>query len=164
MPTFLHSIVSPLFTHGTPLLLRSQLGIDPNLTPATFSVSTFLSSFVELFARLPLETVLRRGQMSVLNSPGHIRDGKKLDTIVDIGPYRGVVGTMWSIVKEEGESSEEGAVIGVGGVRAGKKLKKGGNRKGQGVEGLWRGWRVGFWGLVGIWGAAAMGGSSGGEF
>ena len=29
--------------------------------------------------------------------------------------------------------------------------------------GLWRGWRVGFWGLVGVWGAAACGGG-GAEF
>ena len=28
--------------------------------------------------------------------------------------------------------------------------------------GLWRGWRVGFWGLVGVWGAVACGGGSGG--
>ena len=28
--------------------------------------------------------------------------------------------------------------------------------------GLWRGWRVGFWGLVGVWGAAACGGGGGG--
>ena len=37
-------------------------------------------------------------------------------------------------------------------------------RKGQGIRGLWRGWRVGFWGLVGVWGAAALGGAGGGEF
>jgi len=39
-------------------------------------------------------------------------------------------------------------------------------RKGQGVEGLFRGWRVGMWGLVGVWGAATLGGvgGKGGEF
>jgi fusion and transport protein UGO1 len=31
---------------------------------------------------------------------------------------------------------------------------------------LWRGWRVGMWGLVGMWTAKSLGGngSSGGEF
>lgn len=31
-------------------------------------------------------------------------------------------------------------------------------RKGQGVEGLYRGWRVGLWGLVGIWGTSFVSG------
>ena len=39
-------------------------------------------------------------------------------------------------------------------------------RKGQGVQGLYRGWRVGMWGILGVWGAAALGsgGRVGGEF
>ena len=31
-------------------------------------------------------------------------------------------------------------------------------RKGQGIEGLYRGWRVGAWGLLGIWTAHLAGG------
>ena len=78
--------------------------------------------------------------------------------MVELGPYKGVMGTMWSIVREEGTSSQE---ITVGKSRKGKKVE----RKGQGIEGLWRGWRVGMWGLVGVWGARAMGGGgNGGEF
>lgn len=37
-------------------------------------------------------------------------------------------------------------------------------RRGQGVEGLWRGWKVSWWGLVGLWGAAVVGGGGDGEF
>lgn len=38
-------------------------------------------------------------------------------------------------------------------------------QKGQGLPGLWRGWRVGMWGLVGMWTSRALnGGASGGEF
>jgi fusion and transport protein UGO1 len=155
--------VSPLITHGTPLLLRSRLGIDQVLTPTSFSIATFFASTVELFLKLPLETVLRRGQMSVLSSPTHIRGGKELDTIVQIGPYRGVFGTMWSIAREEGSSSGQEIVAGTGGTRGARKSNKFGEKKGQGVEGLWRGWRVGMWGLVGMWGAAALGSSSGGS-
>lgn len=93
--------------------------------------------------------------MSVLKSPLYTPQGT-LDTIVDVGPYRGVVGTMWNIVREEGETKPVATASG--------KTKP--PTKGQGVEGLWRGWRVGMWGLVGIWGAAALGGAggSGGEF
>lgn len=166
IPTVLHSLISPALAYSTPLLLRSQLSIDPVLTPTTFSIATFLSSTIELFLKLPLETVLRRGQMFVLASPQYLVQGKNVETIVDIGPYRGVVGTMWSIVYEEGISiTGEDTAVGKAGVLATRRTKKTG-RKGQGIEGLWRGWRVGMWGLVGMWGAAAMGGasSSGGEF
>lgn len=158
MPTILHSIVSPIITHSTPLLLRARLGVDPIRTPSTFSIATFLSSTLELFLKLPLETVLRRGQVQVFSSAAYVGDGKSVDTVVNAGQYRGTVGTMWLIAREEGTS--------VNPTRVGQRGKKSGEKKGQGVEGLWRGWRVGMWGLVGVWGAAAMGGasSSGGEF
>jgi fusion and transport protein UGO1 len=86
-----------------------------------------------------------------------------MQTMVEVGPYRGVLGTMWSIVREEGTSSQEMAV----GAGAGKMMKRGKkpDRKGQGIEGLWRGWRVGMWGLIGVWSAKAMSSSNtGGEF
>ncbi|CAG8980078.1 hypothetical protein HYALB_00013480 [Hymenoscyphus albidus] len=159
IPTVLHSLVTPTINHSTPLLLRSHLGIDPVLTPATYSMANFLSKTVELFLKLPLETVLRRGQISVLASPLHItEDGKALETVVEPGPYTGVFGTMWSIVYEEGGSEPEPEVVPA--IRVTRKNKKA-PRKGQGFEGLWRGWRVGMWGLVGMWGARAMGGSGG---
>jgi fusion and transport protein UGO1 len=86
-------------------------------------------------------------------------------TIVPIGEYNGLVGTMYHIVFEEGTRSDS--------VRGASKMPgartalgvKGKTRKGQGLEGLWRGWRVGIWGLVGVWGAATLGGAGkGGEF
>lgn len=160
MPTILHSLITPTINHSTPLLLRSHLAIDPVITPTTYSFFKSMSRMVELFLKLPLETVLRRAQMAVLTSSSYrIQSGKEIEPMVEIGPYRGVLGTMWSIIREEGTSSQE---IAVGKAKKGKKLE----RKGQGIEGLWRGWRVGMWGLVGVWGARAMGGggSSGGEF
>jgi fusion and transport protein UGO1 len=157
-PTILHSLITPAINHSTPLLLRTHLAIDPVLTPATYSFFKFLSRTAELFLKLPLETVLRRAQMAVLTSSSYrVQSGKEVETMVEVGPYKGVLGTMWSIVREEGTSSQEIAVRG----KKGKKVEK----KGQGIEGLWRGWRVGMWGLVGVWGARAMGGGgNGGEF
>lgn len=160
IPTILHSLITPTINHSTPLLLRSHLGVDPVLTPTTYSMATFLSRTLELFLKLPLETVLRRGQVSVLASPSYATTSesgsKTLETVVEAGPYTGVVGTMYSIVYEEGGSCAEPAIVPG---RIGKKSQK--KRKGQGVEGLWRGWRVGMWGLVGVWGARAMGGKGG---
>lgn len=153
-------------TQSTSLLLRSRLAIDPVLTPMTFSVATFCTSTVELFLKLPIETVLRRGQMSVASSSKYLGGGKGLETIVDVGKYRGTLGTMWLIAQEEGVSLGKGSVTERTSTRRIKKSGLLGERKGQGIEGLWRGWRVGIWGLVGVWGAAALGGAanSGGEF
>ena len=105
--------------------------------------------------KLPLETVLRRGHVAALQQAASQPSGSPhraalptaepsgrgraaapaLRTVVPVGPYKGVLGTAWHVVREEG------------------------------VAGLWRGWRVGFWGLVGVWGASALGGGGvGGEF
>ncbi|KAI9775952.1 MAG: mitochondrial fusion and transport protein ugo1 [Candelina submexicana] len=161
--TLLTSTIPSLISSSTPLFLRSRLGIDPVLTPTTYSISTFTSSSIELFIRLPLETVLRRGQMAA-SVPPSTSTGKYVqsDTVVDIGAYKGVVGTMWHIVREEGGGQT--MTTGTGGALAVMRVRA--RRKGQGVEGLWRGWRVGMWGLVGVWGAAALGstGGKGGEF
>lgn len=95
---------------------------------------------------------------------------KDLQPIVEVGSYNGLVGTIHSIVCEEGErelpaegervSNEEKDP------RLSKPTQRRHRRKGQGFEGLWRGWRVGLWGLAGVWGAATLGGVSGtgGEF
>jgi fusion and transport protein UGO1 len=165
IPTILHSLISPTISHSTPLLLRTHLAIDPVLTPTTYSLAKFVSRTAELFLKLPFETVLRRGQMAVISSPQYrLSDNNELEPMVEVGPYRGVVGTMWSIAREEG-TSQEVALAGGAGAKAVKRGKKP-ERKGQGVQGLWRGWRVGMWGLVGVWSARAMSGSgsSGGEF
>ena len=115
--------------------------------------------------KLPIETVLRRGQIDVVRASTGARD---LHTVVNPGPYRGLLGTMYSIVKEEGERSSH-TTKKPGRVSTAKATgRTAGNQfsKGQGLEGLWRGWRVGMWGLIGVWGAATVGGvgSKGGEF
>jgi fusion and transport protein UGO1 len=180
--TLLHACIPTLISSSTPLVLRSTLSIDPILTPTTYSFSTFFSSITELFIRLPLETVLRRGQVAVLQDHEEQRvsssyrtlsssrqrspvDGldTSFRTIVEPGQYRGVLGTMWYIARDEGIT-----IVSPNAAKAASAKSMGFERpsrmrKGQGVHGLWRGWRVGVWGLVGIWGAAAMGGG-GGEF
>ncbi|KAF1945558.1 mitochondrial carrier, partial [Clathrospora elynae] len=185
--TIIHACIPTLLSSSTPLLLRSTLSIDPLLTPTTYSFSTFLSSAAELFLRLPLETVLRRGQVAALqdhenqrlsseyrNPPSHQKNPtygaedsdttvRSFRTIVEPGPYRGVLGTMWHIVREEGTTLEGPNASKAASAKAMGFTRPTKTRKGQGVHGLWRGWRVGVWGLVGIWGAAALGGG-GGEF
>lgn len=157
--------------------------IDKELAPTTFSIAKFCSSTVALLIKLPLETVLRRGQVAVLSSPEHVQalegaptaGGKSkkpteetLETIVPIGKYYGVVGTMYTIVKEEGSHAVPPTAAEIR-----SKARKGGKtpgvaetvyRRGQGMGGLWRGWKVSWWGLVGLWTAGVLGGGGDGEF
>lgn len=163
LPTIFHEIITPTIHHTTPLFLRSHLSLDPLLTPGTYSLAKFFSRTAELFIKLPFETVLRRAQVDVLASPEYATqadDGTltEFEAMVPMGEYRGVFATMWCIAREEGVREE---------ITVAKKGKKGKvtRTNGQGVEGLWRGWRVGMWGLVGVWGSGLMGGNAnGGEF
>ncbi|MCJ1467505.1 mitochondrial fusion and transport protein ugo1 [Pseudocyphellaria aurata] len=159
---FLHAVLPTLLSASTPLFLRSKLGVDPLLTPNLFALATFVGQGLELGLKLPIETVLRRGQMQVAiqNSPS-----QDIKTVIEIGQYKGLFGTMHSIVYEEGTSGLQGEPARATGDARNSRLGKGSSqqprRKGQGFEGLWRGWRVGMWGLLGVWGAATLGGVGG---
>lgn len=91
----------------------------------------------------------------------------QLEAIVPPGKYDGVFGTMYTIVNEEGSKALPPATLGASRPAAKKgkaKIAETVYRRGQGVEGLWRGWKVSWWGLVGLWGAAVVGGGGDGEF
>ncbi|KAE8447863.1 hypothetical protein EG329_010092 [Mollisiaceae sp. DMI_Dod_QoI] len=165
-PTVLHSMITPTISHSMPLLLRSHLNVDPVLTPGSYQLASFMSKTVELFLKLPLETVLRRAQVATLKEEvksARIRGEWQgdLETTIETGEYRGVMGTMWMIVREEGvRVAPITAATALNKVK-GKQLPK--QQKGQGLQGLWRGWRVGMWGLVGMWSARALNGVNAGN-
>ncbi|KAI0201150.1 mitochondrial carrier domain-containing protein [Astrocystis sublimbata] len=173
-PTIFHSLVHPFLTLSMPLALRSQLLIDrDSAAPMTFSIVKFVTSCASLFVKLPLETVLRRGQVGVLSEQSYLQaldKMGKMETVVQPGPYHGVIGTMYSIVYEEGSREVKAPAK-----RTPPRARKGKNaaankapepvyKKGQGLEGLWRGWKVSWWGLVGLWTASIAGGGGEGEF
>lgn len=158
--------------------------IDSEVSPTTFSLAKFCSSTVALFVNLPLETVLRRGQVAVLSSPQYVqaieggdslaKTGRSTNSkpaltasfepIVPPGKYDGIFGTMYTIVNEEGSRAvpTTAAAKARAAPKRGKpKVAETVYRRGQGVEGLWRGWKVNWWGLVGLWAAANIGGSDG---
>lgn len=163
--TILHATIPTFLSAATPLFLRSKLGIDPLLTPNLFTIMTFVGQGLELLLRFPVETVLRRGQIDFAK---HGVLSKDLQMIVNVGPYKGLFGTMRSIVYEEGfkEVTPLGSTAQAKSLRGEKGMPPQRRRQGQGYEGLWRGWRVGMWGLIGVWGAATLGGvgGKGGEF
>lgn len=174
MPTVLHSLVHPLLTLSTPLVLRTRFMIDSQVSPTTFSLAKFCASSVAIFVKLPIETVLRRGHMAVLNGHEYIEalGGKepKVETIVPIGRYNGVFGTMFHISRDEGRREVPAAPVKQPTTKRGRAKAKTKApeaptyRKGQGAEGLWRGWKVSWYGLVGLWAASLFGNGGEGEF
>ncbi|KAF2673797.1 hypothetical protein BT63DRAFT_437410 [Microthyrium microscopicum] len=195
--TVLHSTIPTLLSTSLPLFIRNWLRIDPIHTPSTYSVTAFLISLCELFVKLPLETVLRRGHIAVLNAPPPSLSNSKRPSLLPIhttglhtqkfkpivatGPYRGVLGSILYIIYEEGHVNPTSPSIPTTPSRASSSLsnrsrhaearhaearRQPARKRGQGLPGLWRGWRVGFWGIVGMYAAAGLGGGgqSGGEF
>ena len=174
LPTLLHGALPTLAAALTPAFLRARLGLDPRAAPAAHAAAALAARAAELAVRLPVETALRRGQMAVALQAVHGasrtrarggsvrgREGRPestVRTVVPIGRYAGLFGTMRLVVFEEGSRPQAQA--------PGKKGKAPERRRsGQGLAGLWRGWRVGAWGLAGMWGAGIVGGGArGGEF
>jgi mitochondrial fusion and transport protein UGO1 len=157
--TFLTSTLPTLISTSTPVVLKSYLGLDPAMNPASWSIATFLGSAVDLSIKFPLETVLRRAQIATWTSPAYSPPStsskrKAITTIVPVPQsYRGILPTVWGIAREEGFSeSQKDKTAALMGKAPRRK------RKGQGIEGLYRGWRVGFWGLIGVWGTSFVGG------
>ena len=60
---------------------------------------------------------------------------------------------MWHISREEGTSISQKDRVAAAAKGRDPKV-----RKGQGIAGLYRGWRVGMWGLIGVWGSGFVGG------
>ncbi|KAL6875353.1 mitochondrial carrier domain-containing protein [Trichoderma longibrachiatum] len=168
VPTILHSLVNPIFTLSTPLALKTKFMLTSEIAPMTFSAAKFFASSVGMLIKLPLETVLRRGQLSVLSEPEYLEalndDEPALETIVPVGKYFGTFGTMYHIAAEEGTREiPPKPVLSKRGKPKTKNLQPT-YKKGQGVEGLLRGWRISWWGLAGLWMANMVGHGGDGEF
>ncbi|KAF4263191.1 hypothetical protein CNMCM8057_001135 [Aspergillus fumigatus] len=171
--TILHSSLPNFITTTTPLFFKTYLSIDPVLNPSMWNLLAFLGSGLELAVRFPLETVLRRAQIATYTSPSirqkyaatsrsntsaATEETSVVETIVPVPQtYRGIVGTMWGIVYEEGVSAPSSDAERV----LGKPISSR-KRQGQGIGGLYRGWRIGMWGIAGIWGAGLLGSIGGG--
>ncbi|KAF2860019.1 hypothetical protein K470DRAFT_233365 [Piedraia hortae CBS 480.64] len=105
--------------------------------PST-STLALLMGCANLMVRLPLETILRRAHIAEIK-----RSEPLVKTIIPPGGYGGVFPTIGTVCRE--------------GTRPN-------GRKGQGVAGLYRGWKVGFWGLMGVWMIGWGASGAGGEF
>lgn len=178
--TVMHSSLPNFILTTTPFFLKSYLSIDPIINPSLWSLFTFVGSGLELAVRFPLETVLRRAQIASYTSPSlrqqitgvapqhpssfpPAADQQSPEAIETIVPtpqtYRGVVATIWGVIYEEGVSgpppeSERARQL------LGKPVLQR-KRQGQGIRGLYRGWRIGMWGIAGIWGAGILGAAGG---
>ena len=251
LPTILHSLVHPVLTLSTPLVVRAQLfasaatldqsrGQHPS-SSLTFSIARFVASSACLFIKLPIETVLRRGQISVIKehqrtlqaqqqpqqqqqqqqqssmrqppqpmhrkqesdasmrrrlaapsrtttpttTPQLLNAHPPLETVVPTGNYLGVLGTMYHIIWQEGHRTirANGSAAAPPPATPAAKASLGTTKKrrrqtvtkpttapatiqvrGQGMQGLWRGWKVSWWGLLGLWASSVVGNGGDGEF
>ncbi|KAF4983191.1 hypothetical protein FZEAL_1348 [Fusarium zealandicum] len=168
IPTVLNSLVHPLITLSTPLVLRTRFMIDSQASPLTFSVAKFFASSAAILLKLPVETVLRRGQVSLLSSREYVQalggHDQQFTTIVPPGRYDGAFNTMYHIVTEEGTHESPNKISATKKGKGKTKTVAAAVYKGQGLEGLWRGWKVSWWGLVGLWTASVVGHGGEGEF
>ncbi|RMD40543.1 hypothetical protein DV735_g4610, partial [Chaetothyriales sp. CBS 134920] len=160
--TLLNSTLPSLIAHASPFFFRSYLHLDPATTPTSWSIASLAASALDLGIKLPLETVLRRAQIATwtasptATTASQSSKRKALTTIVRVPQsYRGIVPTMWGIVREEGYSESQKDKLAHLAGRAPRR-----RRKGQGIEGLYRGWRVGLWALIGVWGTGLVDGVS----
>lgn len=132
LPTILNSLSNNFFKKFTPYLLYVKFGIDSISSPALFSTVKLLSSILELFIKLPIETLLRRSQVHYLlknakssSNPLKISGQEKL--VVKFDGYNGIWKTLFNVYHNK-------------------------NSENKGFEGLFRGWRVGVVSIVGSWG------------
>ncbi|EFR01265.1 hypothetical protein MGYG_04270 [Nannizzia gypsea CBS 118893] len=190
--TILTSTLPNLISTSAPLFLKSYLSLDPVLNPFSWSLFSLMAQGVELTVRVPLETVLRRAQISTFTSPALRQPGVTYSTTAMQSPtsessstqaattsnpntplpiivphpqsYRGIIGTMWNIIYEEGTNPTPTELDTVEqmlgrtpevGRQATRRIQK--RRKGQGIQGLYRSWRLEMWGIVGVWGSGFLG-------
>lgn len=131
IPTILNSLVNNVFKKLTPYLLFVKFGVDAYGSSFLYSTVNLVSSIMELFVRLPVETLLRRAQVAFLlkkseTSENVLKIENEDQLIVEFGGYSGVFKTLYDIYYSSGENS--------------------------GFEGLFRGWRVGLLNIFGSWG------------
>ena len=180
--TILHSSLPNFILTSAPLFFKTYLSIDPVLNPGTWNLFTLFGSAMELAVRFPLETVLRRAQITTFTSQSYRQTAAQLhaksttilpttttrspevETIVPTPQsYRGVAGTVWAIVYEEGlnpvKSEAERAQELLGKPVTSQQRQR--RRRGQGLQGLYRGWRIGMWGIAGIWASGLLGAAAG---
>jgi fusion and transport protein UGO1 len=188
--TLLHSTIPSILSTSLSLFFRTWFRIDPLMTPTAHAISSFFISMAEIFVKLPLETVMRRGHIAVLNStpstgtstrssagqkapllPLHTTGlSPRMKTIVPVGPYKGVLGTILYIIHEEGSrsvsASRPSSIPSTPRIASStqSRSQRKQERRGQGVKGLVKGWRVGFWALIGIYATAGLNASGQQEF
>jgi fusion and transport protein UGO1 len=131
IPTILNSLANNLFKKLTPYLLLVKFGIDSTTSPSLYGTISLISSILVLAVKLPIETLLRRAQVSYMLKRAHgsfnslkITDDKAM--VVKFAGYSGIFTTLWDILYFRGENG--------------------------GVEAVFRGWRVGVLNVFGSWG------------
>lgn len=127
IPTVLNSLTNQIFKKFTPYLLYFKLGIDIYGSNIFYNFIRLGSSILELFIKLPVETLLRRSQLQYLLKESHDFNQLKIkreQLIIKPVEFKGILRTFYEVFYN----------------------------KQNGIEGLFRGWRVGVLSIIGTWG------------
>lgn len=111
VPTVLNSLFSKLSKKLTPFLLFIKFGIDSTNSPIIYHSFTLLSSLLEITIKLPIETLLRRAQISYLlrtTNNFHVNPNQML---IRFAGYKGLLMTPYDIV-HSGQSLLHGWRVG----------------------------------------------------
>ncbi|CDK29239.1 unnamed protein product [Kuraishia capsulata CBS 1993] len=149
VPTINFELSAHLLKTWVPYFLYTRCSVDRYTSPLVFSTVELLTSVVELFVKLPLETLLRRSQVDYLvndpSCPEALRISEN-ELSVKFGGYHGYFATLYYIYNGTKPVSHNDKF----------SLEVPSSDTNVGLEGLFRGWRVGLLNVISSWGLSIL--------
>lgn len=147
VPTVGHALGSVVLQKYAQFILFTRFRVDRFSTPFAFHSMTLLSSVLEIFIRLPLETLLRRAQLHYMLKDKDCTTALRIDPdelSVKFGGYFGYISTLFYIYKGTVPLDEDAQDI--------LDYEGSGENENRGWEALFRGWRVALVNVMSSWG------------
>lgn len=143
IPALHHSLASIFWKKYTPYLLYTKFNIDNFSSPFFYSTTTLLTSLMELLIKLPLELLLRRAQLEYLLKDKDCNEELRIkpeELSFQFAGYYGYLPTLYYIYK------------GIVPSYAIEEIPHDEINENQGIEAIYRGWKVGLLNVLGSWG------------
>lgn len=141
LPTINHSLASNGLKRYIPYLLFTQFNMDIYNSPVMYPLITLVTNSVELFIRLPVETLLRRAQLNYLLNNPNCNKTLRLqhnELSVPFGGYYGYFSTLYYVYTGSKPSLDKVSVTEL-------------NNINKGLESIFRGWKVGLLHVLSNW-------------
>ncbi|KAI0462414.1 hypothetical protein LJB42_003906 [Komagataella kurtzmanii] len=141
LPTINHSLASNGLKRYIPYLLFTQFNMDIYNSPVMYPLITLVTNSIELFIRLPVETLLRRAQLNYLLNNPNCNKTLRLqhnELSVPFGGYYGYFSTLYYVYTGSKPSFDKVSVTEL-------------NNINRGLESIFRGWKVGLLHVLSNW-------------